>query len=66
MGGSDVQQNSVTASPAKPSRRSRGALGEKDVVKEGGGGRKGKKRGAQIKSGDVFIKALIDGESSRY
>lgn len=63
MGGSDVQQNSQ---PAKPSRRSRGALGEKDVVKEGGGGRKGKKRGAQIKSGDVFIKALIDGESSRY
>lgn len=50
----------------EPSRSTHSARGEKNVVKEGGGGREVKKRGAQIKSGDVFIKALIDGESSRY
>lgn len=40
-------------------------LREKDVVEEGGSEWKGK-RETQIQQGDVFIKALIDGERSQY
>lgn len=40
-------------------------LREEDIVEEGGGGWKVKKRHTNP-LGDVFIKALIDGESSQY
>lgn len=56
-----MQQNQVTASKASEETW----LREKDVVEEGGSGWKGK-RETQIQQGDVFIKALIDGERSQY
>lgn len=47
--------------PAKPSRRSRGAPGEKNVVKEGGGGRKVKK-GRHKSSLGMFLLRLLSME----
>lgn len=44
--------------PAKPSRCSRDALGEKDVVKEGGGGRKVKKEGHKSSLGMFLLRLL--------
>ena len=70
--GRGEERNGRKASDVRKKQVEAGKAAQETVVKRGGycrGGRRRSesgKRATQIHQGDVFIKALIDGESSQY